>query len=218
MSDKNKRQRLSREDRRSMLLDRAAELFAEDGFGVSTHRLAEAMGVTQPLIYSYFSSKDDLLEAVYDRVLDGHFKALWTEIISDRGLPLPDRLVSFYRTYAETTQNRQWLRLYLYSGLKSRELNFRYIRLLEHHVINVIAREVRHALGLPDPESHPIGKEELEVVWNTHTGLFYNGIRRVVFELDGMADFNRSTAKVISVFLAGYPALFPDAESGRGDR
>jgi len=50
--------RLSAHQRRSQLLDVAGRLFAESGFhGLSMERLAEAAGVSKPVVYQHFSSK-----------------------------------------------------------------------------------------------------------------------------------------------------------------
>jgi len=200
--------RMPKEERREMLLNRAIELFAENGFDASTHQLAEALGITQPLIYRYFSTKEQLLEEVYTSLLEGHFKKEWTQLIADRSFPLQERLLKFYRIYGKVTQSRTWLRLYLYSGLKSVELNKRYINLLEKNIIRVIAEELRHELDLPDPGDVAISKEELEVVWNFHTGLFYYGVRKEVFELSNMPNFDKSVSRIISVFVAGYRYQF----------
>ncbi|KUP97999.1 TetR/AcrR family transcriptional regulator [Thermobifida cellulosilytica] len=52
------------------LLAEATRLFAQRGFDrVSVQELVEAAGVTKGAMYHYFTSKDDLLFAVYQRVL-----------------------------------------------------------------------------------------------------------------------------------------------------
>nr|WP_165928249.1 helix-turn-helix domain-containing protein [Rhizobium sullae] len=42
---------------------RWAALFAEEGFGASTRRLASRLGVTQAALYKHFRSKDDIVAA-----------------------------------------------------------------------------------------------------------------------------------------------------------
>jgi AcrR family transcriptional regulator len=66
--------------RRRQLLDVALEVFAERGFyGVSMSELAEAAGVTKPVLYQHFGSKRDLylelLDDVGARLLDDITKA-----------------------------------------------------------------------------------------------------------------------------------------------
>ena len=53
--------RLPAAERRSQLLDTAVEVFARDGFhATSMNDIAEAAGVTKPVLYQHFSSKRDL--------------------------------------------------------------------------------------------------------------------------------------------------------------
>jgi AcrR family transcriptional regulator len=56
---------------RQRLLDVARQLFARDGFDVTTNRaIADLVGITSGAIYHYFSSKAELYEAVYTETLD----------------------------------------------------------------------------------------------------------------------------------------------------
>jgi AcrR family transcriptional regulator len=60
--------RLPAKERRSQLLDAAAELFATRGFArATTAELAKAAGVTEPIIYRHFASKKKLFIALIDR-------------------------------------------------------------------------------------------------------------------------------------------------------
>lgn len=61
------RTRLSAADRRAQLLDVAGGLFAEHGFhGLSMEQLADAAGVSKPVLYQHFPSKRDLYLALVD--------------------------------------------------------------------------------------------------------------------------------------------------------
>jgi AcrR family transcriptional regulator len=64
------RSRLSRAARREQLLDAAAELLVEMGEGaVTMERVAEWAGVSKALPYSHFENSDDVLVALYSRVV-----------------------------------------------------------------------------------------------------------------------------------------------------
>jgi AcrR family transcriptional regulator len=66
-----KRQRLSAEQRRALMLVRAKEVFAQHSYsGASTSELASASGVTEPMLYKHFGSKKGLFMAVLE-----HFSA-----------------------------------------------------------------------------------------------------------------------------------------------
>ncbi len=55
------KRRLKPAERRSMILEAAAEAFAERGYlGASIDQIAEAAGISAPVIYRHFSSKKEL--------------------------------------------------------------------------------------------------------------------------------------------------------------
>src|ERR1700744_5698157 len=59
------------EDTRARVLQDALELFAEQGFAAtSTRELSERLGFTKAALYYYFRTKDDLLTALVQPVLD----------------------------------------------------------------------------------------------------------------------------------------------------
>ena len=59
------RSRLSAPERRSQLLEVAGELFGSHGFhGLSMEQLADAAGVSKPVLYQHFPSKRDLYVAL----------------------------------------------------------------------------------------------------------------------------------------------------------
>lgn len=59
---------MARADRRDQLLDTAQQVFVARGYGpASMDDVAEAAGVTKPVLYDHFGSKDGLLAAVIER-------------------------------------------------------------------------------------------------------------------------------------------------------
>jgi AcrR family transcriptional regulator len=59
---------MARADRRDQLLDVAEAVFVDRGFaGASMDDVAEGAGVTKPVLYDHFGSKDGLLAAVVER-------------------------------------------------------------------------------------------------------------------------------------------------------
>ncbi len=72
--------RLSADARRAQILDVAIDVFGRSGyFGSSMNDIAEAAGVTKPVLYQHFDSKSDLYSALLDevgaRMLDAIAKA-----------------------------------------------------------------------------------------------------------------------------------------------
>jgi AcrR family transcriptional regulator len=61
--------RLSADARREQILDVAIEVFGRAGYyGASMNDIAEAAGVTKPVLYQHFDSKGDLYGALLDEV------------------------------------------------------------------------------------------------------------------------------------------------------
>lgn len=60
-------QRMTSEDRRAAIMETAIRLFSERGFrGTTTRALADALGVSEPVLYEHFKSKRDLFEAIIE--------------------------------------------------------------------------------------------------------------------------------------------------------
>ena len=96
-----KQKRLSPDDRRKEFVAKATEFFSEEGFGGGTRDLARRLGVTQPLLYRYFPSKDDLIKEVYRTVYLEPLDTGWEKLLTDRSRPIRDRLREFYNAYTE---------------------------------------------------------------------------------------------------------------------
>lgn len=69
--------RLTNDDRRRRLLERAVELFAEHGYDeLSMAAIAREAGISKPLLYHYFRSKRDLFEAALTQAAEEHFRRI----------------------------------------------------------------------------------------------------------------------------------------------
>src|SRR6201991_3570846 len=106
-----KQRRLSPDERRKEFVAKATAVFAEEGFAGGTRALARRLGVTQPLLYRYFPSKDDLIKEVYRTVYLEPLGDGWEKLLSDRTRPLRDRLKEFYQAYTGVIFSRTWLRI-----------------------------------------------------------------------------------------------------------
>ncbi len=172
------RKRLTSEERREEFVLKAIEFFAEQGFDSSTRELARRLGVTQPLLYRYFESKDDLIAEVYKAVYLRRWRADWDEMLADRTVPLRERLIGFYHDYTRVIFQRDWMRIFLSAGLKGGEINRRYIDRVRLRILEPIAREYRHCKGLPE---EAITDAETELVWSSHGGIYYYGVRTEIY-------------------------------------
>jgi AcrR family transcriptional regulator len=204
-----KRTRLSPDQRRRDFIRKATELFSEEGFDGGTRELARKLGVTQPLLYRYFPSKEELIKEVYRTVYIDRWKDEWDGLLADRSRPIRVRLEEFYRDYTDTIFTREWMRIYLFSGLKGFDLNRWYVGMIQDRILAKIVEEYRHEAGLP-PQSPPPAAE-LELAWVLHSGIFYYGVRKHIYESPVLEDKDRVIANALDVYLEGISRVFGTA-------
>jgi len=96
--------------------------------------------------------------------------------------------------------NREWMRIYLFSGLKGVDINRRYMQLVRQRILEPILIEARVELGLPDV---PAKDCEVEFAWIMHGGIFYYGIRDLIYDSAISTDKKRVIEDAIAAFMAG---------------
>ena len=199
--------RLSREEREQQILQKAIQLFAERGFSVSTHEIARALGITQPLLYNYFPTKEALVDRVYDEVFVRRWDPLWEDWLADRTLPLGQRLKRYLKDYARFILKSDWIRIFISAGLTREGINQRYVaRLRERHFM-VIARELRREYGIPEPRSEEELEDEIELIWSMHSSVFYIGMRKWIYGLPTPSKLDHVIDIRVDAFLLGAPEV-----------
>jgi AcrR family transcriptional regulator len=181
--------------------------FAEFGFKGQTRELAQRAGITQPLLYRYFPTKQDLIERVYKEVFLKRVDPQWSKLIADRTRPLEARLLDFYEQYARATYSYEWIRLYMYSALLGNDINRRYIKIVEDRILRPICVELRHSCGLRAADELPISEAELEHVWVMHGGIFYYAVRKYVYHSRIADDFTAIVRRAVRGMIAGVKAI-----------
>lgn len=206
----SKRQRLSPTERENFIVDTAIEFFAAHGFEGTTRQLASRLGVTQPLLYRYFPTKQKLIERVYEEVYVRRWNSKWDRLIKDRSRSLTDRLVEFYQHYAHTVYDYVWVRIFLYSGLMGLDINDRYLAIIEKKVLIPICAELRHENGLPSLRKVPITDQEMELAWGMHGMVFYRAVRHFVYGSPLVANIDRAIESDVRIFMKGAPRAQKD--------
>jgi len=206
-TDRPSRQRMSAADRKEQIVSAAIRLFSEHGFESSTHELAQSLGVTQPAIYKHFPTKDDIIEAVYERVFLSEWKSSWDVILADRSVEIEARLCAFYMDYTRRIFETDWSRIYLFSGLKRLQINHWYVDLVEERVLGRIGAELRAAFGFPSVREVPLTTEEIEALWVFHGGIFYFGVRDRVYGIPPKVDSTKAVEILARVVVGGMRAL-----------
>jgi AcrR family transcriptional regulator len=98
------RKRMTADERREVIVRAATEVFAERGYhGASIDEIARRSGVSPPVVYDHFASKQDLHERLLERTRD-ELLQVWREHLSgddpaERRIP---RALDAWAGYVET--------------------------------------------------------------------------------------------------------------------
>ncbi|PKA39509.1 TetR family transcriptional regulator [Rhizobium sullae] len=192
-------------DREAEIVRAAISFFAEHGFDGSTRELATSIGVTQPLLYRYFPNKEALLDRVYEEVFVNPWNKAWEEELKDRSVPIDQRLYRFYCQYSRVILNYEWVRLFMFAGLKGLDFNARYLRFLRKAAFDLVVKEIRAAHGI-DTNNEPTD-QDAELVWGLHASIFYLGVRKFIYGMPIPEDVEADVALRVQAFLRGAPAI-----------
>lgn len=188
------RRRLPPAERRQQIIDEAVRFFAEVGLEGKTRELARRLGVTQSLIFNYFATKYELIDAVYETVYIGRLSPDWPERLTDRSVPLRQRLIAFYSEYSALIFEREWMRIFMFSGLAGASLNHRYLEHLGDVILRPLLAETE-ALACTDTPPR------MEDVWNLHGGIVYIGIRQHIYRMPEPTKPQEEIARAIDKYL-----------------
>ena len=141
--------RLPADQRRLQLLEVARARFAEQGFhATSMDEIAEAAGVTKPVLYQHFPSK----RALYVELLESTGNALLTTLADSAGRASSGRAAveAGFRAYFQfALSNRDGFRLLLASAVRSDDEFSRVVSEMMEAITNAIAG----LIDIPD-ETH----------------------------------------------------------------
>jgi AcrR family transcriptional regulator len=161
-----------RQARHERILDAAARLFAAQGFTkTAVDEIAAEAGVSKGLVYDHYASKEDLLAAVFWRLV-----AQWDEE-TIRGArfsedEIPESLARVLRSSIQALQRNPLLRRILTQDLKSllpleRENAVAFVRRYCARLEPVLARGVRTGQLRRDLDT----AHTAEVIWALHAAL-----------------------------------------------
>jgi len=153
---KTTRQRVPAAERRDALIDAAVQEFAHGGlYGTPVDKIARAVGVAQPYVFSLFGSKKELFLAAVERSFD-HVAQLFTRAADafDPAIALPDATVlqAMGHAYVEMLQtDRAYLMIQhqAYAACDDEQIR--------DHVRHCYAQLVAHVERLSDA-----GQEEID--------------------------------------------------------
>lgn len=124
------------DERRAQILRAAVELFSRKGFtGTTTKEIAQAVGVSEAMLFKHFASKDELYGAILDDKVcqHGEHKFPWegNETLLKAMREKDDFTVFFtviYMALEKHQADQGFLRLLLFSALEGHQLADRFFR------------------------------------------------------------------------------------------
>lgn len=137
---------MSAEDRRTAILDTAVRLFSDKGYrGTTTRELAAEVGVSEPVLYQHFATKEDLYRAIIERVSEESRRR--TDSRLEAAAAAGDD-VTFFTRYAELIldwygENHNIIRLLMFCALEQHELSKSFFEEQVAYSRNLIAGYIR---------------------------------------------------------------------------
>ena len=205
-----KGQRLSRKEREKQIINEAINYFSEVGFSGQTRELARRLKISQSLLFRYFPTKNAIIERVYKEVYLRRWKPEWESLIQDRQISISMRLNKFYQEYTAAIFEFEWVRMFIFSGIKGVSLYQQYLKFIHDSVLQQICIELRHEFNIDGPDQIPISQRELDLAWNFHGGIFYIAIRKFIYGTEKRDDFSDAIRDSISVFISGAETVLKD--------
>ncbi|WP_415914562.1 TetR/AcrR family transcriptional regulator [Paraburkholderia sp. J41] len=207
--------RMAPEEREKQIVEKAIEHFATHGFSGSTRELARQIGVTQPLLYRYFPSKEALIDRVYNEIY--RWDPSWDALIADRTVDLQTRLTAFYQAYSRVMLTRPLIRTFIFAGLAREGINTRYLERMCERVFKPVINAIRESYGLPRATDKATHEVEMELVWSLHASIFYVGMRQWVYGMPIPDDLDAHVERQVDAFLNGTPAVLNHLTKAAGE-
>jgi AcrR family transcriptional regulator len=197
--------RLQHNERKQLILEEAAQHFADQGFDLSTPELAKRLGIAQSLLYRYYATKQDLILGVYGYLSpSSESYDRWIVDLQDRSISLRDRLRQFYLDYTAELWGYQRVRIIMWANLLQPELNKPYYDVLQERIFPVIAEELRATANF-GPAQAEVTQREIEMVRSLHGAIYHMAaIRRWILappRLEG--DLTPLIELKVDMFLRG---------------
>jgi AcrR family transcriptional regulator len=196
------RRRMLASEREELILAQATRYFAEFGLSAGTIELARRIGITQPLLYKYFPTKEALLIKIYDRLFPQNWSPALEALLEDETLSVRKRLTQFYQQFTETVLTYDHVRLFLFSGLTNSSLNARYYSILTERIFTRVVAALRTE-GLGENVDSPITDTEMELVQSLHAAIYHVAFRRWLHGLTVESDLNELIARKVDFYLDG---------------
>lgn len=212
--------RLAGDVRRAQIVEAACNFFAENGFGGPTRDLAASIGVTQALLYRYFDSKTDLIDAVFASVFREHWSDGALEHFQQTaGAPLVDRVAAVYEMMLPAMTGIA-TRLFFRAGLDSYAGPIYRSAGRSWPVWIAMLEEWRLEEGLPSLGAKPMMEGERMVMLALHNAMVMIRVREHIFHAPRSMTDGDEIRQIAEIHDAGVRAVIRrlhagDASEGR---
>lgn len=171
--------RLPPAERERHIVEGAIDYFARHGMDAQMRDLAAHLGISHPLFYRYFATKEALIERVYGEFYASRWHGAWDGLLRDETLPLAERLTQFYAAYLRALEDGPWLRIFAFSGLRGEVASQHYMAGVRDRIITPIAMALDRAGMAPRPYA-------MELAWALHGELCFGPIAVGLLGLEGV--------------------------------
>jgi AcrR family transcriptional regulator len=186
------RRKVPRHVREQEMLRVAERAFAARGFhGASVDAIAEGVGVTKPMVYAYFGSKEGLYRAVMQRARE-RLRARLAAIAEEEGAPeerLWHGLLAFFTFVEQERDSWAVLLSEVTLGAGPFAADGAEVRREIAALVSVLLRQAAEAEGLPEPQlamTEPLARaligsaESLASWWGEHPELGAEQVARIL--------------------------------------
>ena len=112
-----------RNEKRKLIMDSALQLFAKKGYSAtSINDIAQLANISKGLIYNYFASKEDVLQSIWDRLVDNF--ALMIDPSQDGDVTQEEAENFIDKTFEMLINRREELKLYFQISFQPEVVDF----------------------------------------------------------------------------------------------
>ncbi|MFD1704847.1 TetR/AcrR family transcriptional regulator [Methylopila henanensis] len=216
-SGRRRAPRLAGDARRAQIIGAACTFFADNGFGGPTRDLAASIGVTQALLYRYFDSKTDLIEAVFAEVFRDHWSDGATDIFAaSAGRPMVDRLTDLYEAMLAKVSGVS-TRLFFRAGLDSYPDPITRSAERSWPLWLALLAQWRREEGLPELDELPMMEGERAMVLSFHNAMTMVRVREHVFHAQRVMSDGEEARQIAEIYDVGARTLLRALHGGSID-
>jgi AcrR family transcriptional regulator len=191
----------SRGRRATEIVDAASELFAERGFEVTTREIARRLRISQALLYRYFPTKEQLVEAVLETVLC-HRADCDSVLPGLAGRGQAERIGRVLAAFLGN-RDRRWWRLSVWAALSGRHLPLSSAQAPLENALRWLVDELRGPLGIAPLADLPMLPEEREIAISLHGSAVMLGLRLNIYNVPVAQDLSSLVMARVRMLLPG---------------